>query len=88
MIANNVEIKKEKKMGCKMSLKMHFLYSRLNYYYANYVGANCEHSDLSISRSVMKNRYQEDFNFSIIFLVLLVGWNNFNVCVLFVVSLA
>ena len=51
------------RMGCRMSLKMHFLHSHLDFFPANLGAVSDEHGERFHQQiSIMENRYQGNFN--------------------------
>ena len=55
-------LKSYEKMGCRMSLKMHFLHSHLDFFPANLGAVSDEHGERFHQQiSVMENRYQGNF---------------------------
>ena len=56
-------LKSYERMGCRMSLKMHFLHSHLDFFPANLGAVSYEHGERFHQQiSVMENRYQGNFN--------------------------
>ena len=56
-------LKSYEKMGCRMSLKMHFLHSHLDFFPANLGAVSDEHCERFHQQiSIMENRYQGNFN--------------------------
>ena len=60
-------LKSYEKMGCRMSLKMYFLHSHLDFFPANLGAVSDEHGERFHQQiSIMENRYQGNFNPSMI----------------------
>ena len=56
-------LKSYERMGCRMSLKMHFLHSHLDFFPANLGAVSDEHGERFHQQiSIMENRYQGNFN--------------------------
>lgn len=56
-------LKSYEQMGCRMSLKMHFLHSHLDFFPANLGAVSDEHGERFHQQiSIMESRYQGNFN--------------------------